>query len=384
MAKPGVETSESEADDDDNFKYDVAVSFAGEQRQFVETVVRVINLPEGRVFYDFDYVHELWGEDLAEYLTRLYSKEARYVVMFISREYAEKVWTRVERRAALSRRARTQGAYILPVRLDTTELEEIDGLLNTIGYLDGQLLGAEKVGEILNKKLTALQEKAAASDDQDEGPKFGQIAHDAEGLAALVQARPHSWQWAAFGSVLVQRREALKPQLRDQQLGFGPPTGERIANTEELKDLIMNTVEDVLQNGEQLAGIVQTEGFRAAIGELNEVSSDADHILHVANRLMDHYERFLQLAQRVRGVATRSAYRTVLDTCARLVDKPISGLDRFIDDYVSTVEELPTKLTEAAGQDIHLSIVMPIDVDGELTTVLFRQLRDLLGLPDED
>ena len=80
------------------------MSFAGEQRGFVEDVVRSLDLPKGRVFYDANYKSELWGEELTEVFTKLYSEEARYVVMFISREYAEKEWARVERRAALRRR----------------------------------------------------------------------------------------------------------------------------------------------------------------------------------------------------------------------------------------------------------------------------------------
>jgi hypothetical protein len=93
----------------------------------------------------------LWGEDLVELFTRLYSKEARYVVMFISREYAKKEWARLERRAALAWRLRTQSAYILPVRCDTTELEEVNGLLNTMDTLTGDYL-ARRVSPIFSTK----------------------------------------------------------------------------------------------------------------------------------------------------------------------------------------------------------------------------------------
>jgi TIR domain len=174
------------------YKYDVAVSFAGEQRPFVEAVVRATNLPPDRVFYDEDFTAELWGEDLVELFTRLYSKEARYVVMFISREYARKEWARVERRAALARRMRSQAAYILPVRCDTTELEEVNGLLNTIGYLDGQKLGPHGIADFLNKKLAialALPDSTVKPDKPGK-PQFAQIADDATGLAAVVYPAP--------------------------------------------------------------------------------------------------------------------------------------------------------------------------------------------------
>jgi hypothetical protein len=76
--------NKTQADDAPTYKYDIAVSFAGEQRDFVHDVVRGLNLPKDRVFYDADYTAELLGEDLAEVFTKLYRDEARYVVMFIS------------------------------------------------------------------------------------------------------------------------------------------------------------------------------------------------------------------------------------------------------------------------------------------------------------
>ncbi|KUI08388.1 hypothetical protein AU191_11925 [Mycolicibacterium acapulense] len=133
------------------FKYDIAVSFAGEQRDFVHDVVRGFGLPNDRVFYDADYNPELLGDDLAELFTKLYRDEARYVAMFISREYAEKEWCRVERRAALRRRMTTKGAYILPIRLDTTKLDEVEGLLGSVGDLDGLREGVPGVVEVTAK-----------------------------------------------------------------------------------------------------------------------------------------------------------------------------------------------------------------------------------------
>lgn len=365
------------------YKYDLAVSFAGEQRAFVEEVVRGLNLPKERVFYDADYKAELLGEDLAEVFTKLYRDEARYVAMFISREYAEKEWCRVERRAALRRRMLTKGAYILPIRLDTTKLDEVEGLLGTIGDLDGLREGVKGVVECLRQKLALVLAEAKAADGDSE-PEFGQIVHDAAGLTKLAETKPHSWQWALFGSVLVQRRDALQEQLRDHSLGFAPQNGQRITELAELVQLIRNSMHDVQQNGHQLVKLVETPAFRAAFGEPNELSDDPDVILHVATRVMDHYERYLQLARNVRGTAAPSDYINILDSCGRLSDMPMSGMDEFIDAYVRMVEEMPDLLIQAGGKNITVPITLPIHVDNDLLQNVVDQLKQIIEEANAD
>ncbi len=119
----------------DSKKYDIALSFAGEQREFVEQVAQELKDNGVEVFYD-DYEHvELWGKDLYQHLSNIYSKRCAYCIIFISDDYARKLWTQHELKAAQSRAFKENQEYILPVRFDTTE---IDGLHDTVGYLDAK------------------------------------------------------------------------------------------------------------------------------------------------------------------------------------------------------------------------------------------------------
>lgn len=86
-----------------DFSYDVALSFAGEQRAYVEKVAAALRRRGIRPFYD-DYEQAvLWGKDLYEHLDWVYQKAARYCVLFASEAYARKVWTTHERRSAQAR-----------------------------------------------------------------------------------------------------------------------------------------------------------------------------------------------------------------------------------------------------------------------------------------
>jgi hypothetical protein len=70
--------------------------------------------------------------------------------MFVSREYQARKWTSHEARSAQARALEAKGKeYILPIRIDETELE---GLLPTIGYVPIDT-GIERIADILLAKL---------------------------------------------------------------------------------------------------------------------------------------------------------------------------------------------------------------------------------------
>src|SRR5690349_24982506 len=99
-------------------RWDVALSFAGAQRAYVERVAAALKARGVRCFYDADEQVELWGRHLAEELPRIYAEESAVVVVFVSADYAWGNWTRLERRAAFSRAVAEAGVYVLPARFD--------------------------------------------------------------------------------------------------------------------------------------------------------------------------------------------------------------------------------------------------------------------------
>ena len=132
------------------FEYDVALSFAGEDRAYVEKVAKYLKENGIKVFYDDYEKTELWGKDLYVHLDKVYQKKARYCVMFLSYYYAEKLWTNHERKSAQARAFTEKGEYILPARFDDTE---IPGILPTVGYIDLHSLEPEEFAKLIIEKL---------------------------------------------------------------------------------------------------------------------------------------------------------------------------------------------------------------------------------------
>jgi hypothetical protein len=115
------------------FDYDIALSFAGENREYVEEVANILKVYGVKVFYDKFEEHILWGKNLIDYLQDIYRNKANYTVMFISEHYAKKVWTNHERKSMQERAFRESEEYILPARFDETE---VPGLYSTVSYID--------------------------------------------------------------------------------------------------------------------------------------------------------------------------------------------------------------------------------------------------------
>ncbi len=154
-------------EEDRDIVYDVALSFAGEQRVFVNEVADIFRSKGIEVFYDEFYEGKLWGEDLHEYLWRVYYKESKYCIMFISKEYTLKAWPTHEKRAALAREVQKLGGYILPVRFDYSE---VPGLAPGIKHLkvnvnwpnDGIGKNPSEIVEIFIEKVHKVHQFARA------------------------------------------------------------------------------------------------------------------------------------------------------------------------------------------------------------------------------
>lgn len=142
-------------------KYDVALSFAAEDREYAKALRDLLTAGGYEPFYDEDELADLWGKNLYDYLSEVYKVRARYCVIFLSQHYKRKLWTHHERQMAQARAFQENREYILPVRLDDTE---IPGIPPTIGYLDLRSMTIEEVYQALDKKLSGTTPKTAATD----------------------------------------------------------------------------------------------------------------------------------------------------------------------------------------------------------------------------
>ncbi|WP_313898014.1 TIR domain-containing protein [Nodosilinea sp. LEGE 07298] len=137
-------------------RFDIALSFPGEHRQFVKTVADTLAAKMGRrerVFYDAYYEAELARPNLDTYLQNIYHKQAELVVVFICTEYEQKEWCGLEWRAVRDLLKQKKSAEIMLVRLNDAD---ISGLFSIDGYVNAEGREPVEVADLIMQRLGQL------------------------------------------------------------------------------------------------------------------------------------------------------------------------------------------------------------------------------------
>lgn len=139
------------------FEYDVALSFAREEKTVAEELAGLLKSRDISVFLDEYGPSSTWGKGPVDHLVNLYSRKARYCILLFSEHYPLKQWTDAERTATQQRALRDASEYILPIRVGDTE---IPGASQTSGYRDLRQHRMESVVSLLEEKLATTKNPA--------------------------------------------------------------------------------------------------------------------------------------------------------------------------------------------------------------------------------
>ena len=136
-----------------NFEYDIAISYASENRKIITTIAKKLVENNIRVFYDEYEKTKLWGKNLSMHFQQVYGEKSCFVLVFVSKEYSMKDWTNFEFTIARDAAKTKKTEFILPVRLDNTPLV---GLHRDIAYLDLANEGIEGIVNAVVNKINDL------------------------------------------------------------------------------------------------------------------------------------------------------------------------------------------------------------------------------------
>ncbi|MBI5634974.1 MAG: TIR domain-containing protein [Nitrospirae bacterium] len=195
-------------------QYDVVISFAGEDRDHAGRLAELLKTDGFEVFYDDYEEADLWGKNLYEHLTEVYSKLGKYCVMFLSKHYAAKQWPTLERRAAQERAFKENREYILPIRIDDTS---IPGMLDTVGYQDLRQKSIEDIYAVLKRKLLPIN---ALLPIKAEADSIGQLGLSDDAMALLKYLSDKSERALANDPISPAEEVLGALELSEEALGF--------------------------------------------------------------------------------------------------------------------------------------------------------------------
>jgi hypothetical protein len=102
---------------DKDYEFDIAISFAGENRDLARLVAEQLRVMDCSVFFDEYYEANYLGGTWRKYFDEIFRSKSRYVVCLLDRHHAEKIWPTFERECFVTRV--TEGA-VIPIYLDET------------------------------------------------------------------------------------------------------------------------------------------------------------------------------------------------------------------------------------------------------------------------
>jgi hypothetical protein len=132
------------------YEFDVVISYAGPDRAVAEQLAQLLLDRGVSVFCDFLDPAALWGKRLYPELGQIYEERGRYCIVLLSKHYQERIWTKHELGAAFNRAVREK-EYLLPIRIDNTE---IDGLPKDLAYLSLASHSLDEIADDFARKLS--------------------------------------------------------------------------------------------------------------------------------------------------------------------------------------------------------------------------------------
>jgi len=135
--------------------FDVAFSFPGEVRGYVESVAAELEKAIGpnSYFYDNNYLAQLARPSLDTLLQDIYRNRSRLIVVFLCEKYQEKEWCGIEFRAIREIIKEREHARLMFVKMDEGKVE---GVFSTDGYVDGRTRTPEEIAKFIQERVSLL------------------------------------------------------------------------------------------------------------------------------------------------------------------------------------------------------------------------------------
>lgn len=138
-----------------NHNFDVALSFPGEVREYVEQVAQHLErlLGPNRYFYDRNYTAQLARPSLDTFLQGIYQERSRLVVVFAGGDYQVKDWCGIEFRAIRKIINAREHDRVMFVRMDDGEVE---GIFGHDGYVDARAHEPSEIAAFIEERVGIL------------------------------------------------------------------------------------------------------------------------------------------------------------------------------------------------------------------------------------
>ena len=141
--------------DIDTHQFDVALSFPGQCREYVEIIAEMTRDKVGhdKCFYDEHYTAQLARPDLDLLLQGIYRDRSKLIVVFLGQDFQNSEWCGIEFRAIREILKTRDPKKVMYLRMDDGPVE---GVTVTDGYIDVRQYGPEQIAQFIHQRVRDL------------------------------------------------------------------------------------------------------------------------------------------------------------------------------------------------------------------------------------
>jgi hypothetical protein len=197
-------------------------------------------------------------------------------------------------------------------------------------------------------------------------------------LTQMLNEKPACWRFAAFASVLFQRWAAVEERRVRVVLGYRAGPSQLLGTSSEVALVVLEYLRASDDLVEEVDAFMRAPTFMGVFGNpSDESTADADGIVRTAHRLMDYYDRLLELAEQCRDCSVPTRYADLLRDCARLMNTPLRDFGDFIDGVLVRFEELRASVARG-HDDVWLDpVLLRTTTDDHLMWSILDRLNDV-------
>jgi len=140
------------------YKFDIAISFAGENRALAEYIAMWLRIFDFEVFYDELYEANYLGSSWTTRFTEIFNKESRFILCILDKYHSDKIWPTFERECF---QERVKDESVIPIFLDKTKFvgipQDIIGMKFKYDHKVRDTIWKDRVrSEILSKLMVKI------------------------------------------------------------------------------------------------------------------------------------------------------------------------------------------------------------------------------------
>jgi len=195
---------------------------------------------------------------------------------------------------------------------------------------------------------------------------------DASGRWELLALKPENWEYLLFAAVLSAGLKDAEPKWRDYRLAVSMNIGPFVPREDLGREFSarMDVISEIVARMEAL---LSPENQELAFGRPGE-PGDEDLIEHLANRLIDFYEKILDWTTEVRSMRLEAQSRPVREAAVAFVEQPVKAFRLFVSNYIKAIEAESIGLA-TEDSPVHIVLELKFDLPEHVADGFERALR---------